>query len=114
MVANSDLVNQISILNNIEHKLKGTEILRESQGPTLKDQLKILDQKFKFTQVQLNSIVTGASQVLLVSPEQAISVEVQSMNTTLVKVDTKDHKGPLQFFIDMHKPGDLTCYAAAN
>ena len=52
--------------------------------------------------------------MLLVNPDSPISVEVQPMNTTLVKVETKDHKGPLQFFIDMHKDGDLTCYASPN
>lgn len=36
------------------------------------------------------------------------------MNTTLVKMETKGHKGPLRFTIDMHRPGDLMCFADSH
>ena len=36
-------------------------------------------------------------------------IDVVSMSNTLVKVETKDHRGPLQFTIEMEsrKEGDL-------
>ena len=39
MLANSNLVNNLSILGNLENKLRGTDILKEQGGQTLKDQL---------------------------------------------------------------------------
>lgn len=39
MVANSDLINNLSMLNNLDNKMKGGNILRDSHGQTLKEQL---------------------------------------------------------------------------
>ena len=50
----------------------------------------------------------------MINPDQASSVECLPMNTVVVKIETKGHKGPLQFNIDMHKPGDLICYAHSH
>ena len=37
------------------------------------------------------------------------------MNTALIRVDTKGHRGPLKFMVDMSsKPGDLACFAHTN
>ena len=51
---------------------------------------------------------------MIIKEDQATSVECLPMNTALVKIETKNHKGPLKFNIDMHKPGDLLCYAHSH
>ena len=61
----------------------------------LSEQLKVLDQEVKSTQVKLNQLVSGGNQVIPVSAEAPTYVQVVSMNTTLIRIETKDHRGPL-------------------
>ena len=49
MVANSDLINNLSMLGNLDKRISGGNVLRDSHGHTLKEQLEVLDRKFKFT-----------------------------------------------------------------
>ena len=42
----------------------------------------------------------------MVLPEHPISIIVVAMNSTCIKVDTKDHRGPLRFTVDFDNMGD--------
>ena len=56
----------------------------------------MLDDKIKATQVRLNGLVAGGSTIIEVPPETPVSLKVEQMNTVLVKIETKEHRGPLQ------------------
>ena len=69
----------------------------------------MLSEKVKATQVQLNQLVSGGNTTLIVIPEQPVIIDVVSWSTTVVKVETKEHRGPLQFTVEFEsrKEGDL-------
>lgn len=45
----------------------------------------------------------------LVTAEVPTALSVDSMNTNLIKVETKEHHGPLQFTIELHSKSDYMC-----
>ena len=60
----------------------------------------------KETQVKLNSLVSGGSKIVSVIPEVPISIIVVSMNDSFIKVETRGHRGPLQFTVEFDARGD--------
>ena len=59
--------------------------------------------------------MSSQSKIIVVSPDAASLVDVAPMNSTLVKIETKGHRGPLKFFLNMSSiSGDLTCYVHSN
>lgn len=44
--------------------------------------------------------------MMTVLPEHPVSIIVVAMNYALIKVETKDHRGPLKFSIDFDARGD--------
>ena len=42
----------------------------------------------------------------MVLPEHPVSIIVVAMNYTCIKVETKDHRGPLKFTVDFDNMGD--------
>jgi len=54
--------------------------------------------------------VSGGNQCITLVPEQVTPVNVISMNTAILRVETKNHSGPLQFTVEFLKhPSDLIC-----
>ena len=60
--------------------------------------------------MQLNQLVSGGNTTVTLSPENPTDIEVISMNSIIVKVELKDHTGPLQFTVNFEpgKSSDLT------
>ena len=61
--------------------------------------------------MKLNSLVSGGKDIQLLIPELGSQIEVVAMNTHLIRIDTKDHQGPLQINIDFidRFMGDIKC-----
>ena len=57
----------------------------------------------------MNSLVSGGSTVIEVPDETPTPLKVEQMNTVLVKIETKEHRGPVQLSIDLHDKSDYKC-----
>ena len=113
--ANSELQNKFGVLSALQGSLM-QQIAESNKGEKLSDQIKVLSDKVKSTQVKLNQLVSGGSQVITVAPETLTTLSAPSMSSVLVKVETKDHKGPIQFTVEILGRGDadLTCSVHTN
>ena len=61
----------------------------------MKQELENLEDDIRLTQVKLNQLVSGGQDIQLITPEFMNSIELGIMGTHTIKIDTKEHKGPL-------------------
>ena len=110
LMQNRDIHDKEEMLRGVEaNLLQRMDPSSVGKGVKLADQLKMLSEKVKATQVQLNQLVSGGNTTIVVLPEQPVMIDVVSMSQTLIKVETKDHRGPLQLTVEFEprKEGDL-------
>ena len=50
--------------------------------------------------MKLNSLVSGGKDIQLLIPELGSQIEVIAMSTHTIKIDMKDHSGPLEINIE--------------
>ena len=85
----------MALIRSLENNQNRAEHSFGTKGVHLVDQLKNLSNAVKETQVQLNQLVSGGNTTVTLSPENPTDIEVISMNSIIVKVELKDHTGPL-------------------
>ena len=61
----------------------------------MKQELENLEDDIRLTQVKLNQLVSGGQDAQLITPEFMNSIELGIMGTHTVKIETKDHHGPI-------------------
>ena len=107
--ANEDLQLKTQTLRNIEKFIMDQKYPDAKKGANLGKQLEVLQDDIRHTQIQLNQLVSGGKEIQVLQPETSSQVEVLSMTPHMIKMDTKDHQGPLQIsleFIERFK-GDI-------
>lgn len=115
--ANIDLKSKLVSLQDIERKLDSVMTKRKKLNEVnLNEQMHTLRRKAQTMQAQLNQIVSSGKQIAMVSPETPTVIEVTQMNTYNIKVQTREHRGPLVLSVDVFNriDQDLTVYVHTN
>ena len=86
----------------IEQFFKKNDVPEEfRKSGNVREELNILKNKIRSTQLELNSVVSSSRDIVTIALEDCFGIEILPMSNYIAKIDTKGHRGPLKINIEM-------------